>query len=399
MSTLVTQPIGRTLLISLSGRDRPGVSSALFSALSRFSIAVIDVEQVTIRGRLVLGTLVTAPSADQELELRDVVGDVAKSFDLECQIQAAQGESDVAGTAAHVTIIGDPLTPGAVAAIATAISACGANIDRISRMASRPVTAIEMEVSGADPTSLQGELALQAVEHRVDIAVQRGGLARRAKRLIVMDVDSTLIENEVIDLLARHAGVEDEVSTITAKAMRGEIDFEASLRSRVALLKGLSSDVFATVQGELVLTPGARTLIATLKRLDHRVGVVSGGFLEVIEPLLVSLGIDFVRANSLEVSDGQLTGGLVGQIVDRAGKAAALRDFADQAGVALDQCVAIGDGANDLDMLELAGLGIAFNAKQVVRDQADTSFTHPYLDSVLYLLGISQNEFRDLTTT
>jgi phosphoserine phosphatase len=386
----------RTLLISLSGRDRPGVSSALFSALDQFHIAVIDVEQVTIRGRLVLGTLISAPDATQELELRDAVANVAASFDLECQVQASQGPSATVGTAAHVTIIGNPLTPGAIAAIATAIAGCGANIDRISRMASRPVTAIEMEVSGADPATLQGALAYQAVEHRVDIAVQRGGLARRAKRLIVMDVDSTLIENEVIDLLARQAGVEEEVAAITEQAMLGELDFAQSLQARVRLLKGLSTDVFAEVQAQLVLTPGARTLISTLQRLDHRIGVVSGGFIEVIKPLVDSLGIDFVRANSLAAENGRLTGQLLGDIVDRPGKATALREFAALAGVHLEQCVAIGDGANDLDMLELAGLGIAFNAKQIVRDRADTSFTHRYLDSVLYLLGISQSEFLDL---
>jgi phosphoserine phosphatase len=386
---------GRSLLVSLTGRDRPGVSSALFRTLADFDVAVLDVEQVTIRGRLVLGALLTCPPSDQEVVLRDAVADLASELGLDCEIHASSGDHQVSASTAHVTIIGAPLAPHAMAEVATTLARQGANIDRIARMAAWPVTAIEMDVSGSTPGELQVALAETAVRTGVDIAVQRGGLARRAKRLIVMDVDSTLIQNEVIDLLAGYAGVEDQVAAITGRAMNGEIDFAEALTERVALLAGLSETALATAREALVLTPGARTLVRTLHRLDHRVGVVSGGFIEVIAPLVEELGIDFVRANSLEVEDGRLTGRLIGPIIDRAGKAQALAQFAEQAGVSLEQCVAIGDGANDLDMIESAGLGIAFNAKQIVRDHADTAFTLPYLDSVLYLLGIAREEFDD----
>jgi phosphoserine phosphatase len=254
------------------------------------------------------------------------------------------------------------------------------------------VTCIEMDVSGADPASLRTELSHEAAQQQVDVAVQRGGLQRRAMRLIVMDVDSTLIRDEVIDLLAARAGCAEEVAKVTEATMRGELDFEASLRERVALLAGLSEDVLDDVRRQLRLTPGARTLIRTLKRLGYRCGIVSGGFTQIIDPLAAELGIDYVAANVLDIADGKLTGRLRGPVVDRPGKASALRRFAARAGVPLTQTVAVGDGANDLDMIAQAGLGIAFNAKPVVRDAADTALTLPYLDTVLYLLGISSDE-------
>ncbi|HEY6309607.1 MAG TPA: phosphoserine phosphatase SerB, partial [Streptosporangiaceae bacterium] len=219
-----------------------------------------------------------------------------------------------------------------------------------------------------------------------------GGLHRRALRLIVMDVDSTLIRDEVIDLLAERAGCADEVAKVTAAAMRGELDFAASLRERVSLLAGLDASVLDEVRGSLRLTAGARTLIGTLSRLGYKFGIVSGGFLQVIVPLAASLGIDYVAANSLEVAGGKLTGQVSGPVIDRAAKADALRRFAADAGVPLSQTVAVGDGANDLDMIAAAGLGIAFNAKPVVRDAADTSLSVPYLDAILYLLGISSDD-------
>ena len=210
-----------------------------------------------------------------------------------------------------------------------------------------------------------------------------------------MDVDSTLIQQEVIELLAAKAGVLPEVADITASAMRGELDFAESLVARVWLLKGLPETVLHEVRGEISLTPGARTLIQTLKKLGHSVAVVSGGFTEVIEPLIRELGISHYRANTLEVKDGYLTGKVLGKIVDRAGKATALRDFAEIEGVDLAQTVAIGDGANDLDMIATAGLGIAFNAKPAVKAAADSSVSAPYLDSVLYLLGITREEVEE----
>jgi len=292
----------------------------------------------------------------------------------------------------HVTVLGMPLQPAAIAGIAGRIAAAGANIDRIERLAHDPVTCIEMSVSGANPQTLRAALAAEAALQQVDVAVERAGLHRRAKRLIVMDVDSTLIQAEVIELLARHAGVEEEVAKVTEAAMRGEQDFASSLRERVALLEGLPEEVFEEVRKEVVLTPGARTLVRTLKRLDYRFALVSGGFTQITDHLAAELGIDYCAANTLEVVDGRLTGRLVGEIIDRPGKARALVRFAEQAGVPLSQTIAIGDGANDLDMLAAAGMGIAFNAKPIVRKAADTAVNVPYLDAILYLLGISREE-------
>jgi phosphoserine phosphatase len=221
--------------------------------------------------------------------------------------------------------------------------------------------------------------------------VQRGGLYRRAMRLIVMDVDSTLIQDEVIDLLAARAGCAAEVAKVTESAMRGELDFAASLRERTALLAGLDASVLESVRSGLQLTPGARTLIRTLKRLGYKCGIVSGGFTAVIEPLAASLGIDYVAANRLEVADGKLTGRVLDPIIDREAKTEALRTFARAAGVPLSQTVAVGDGANDLGMIGAAGLGVAFNAKPMVQDAADTALNVPYLDTILYLLGISRD--------
>jgi phosphoserine phosphatase len=287
------------------------------------------------------------------------------------------------------------LKPAALADIASAIAGVSGNIERIQRTASYPVTAIECVVSGAPTGTLKSALTPLASQHSVDIAVSPGGLMRWAKKLVLMDVDSTLISQEVIELLGAKAGVQSQVKEITDRAMAGEIDFEASLRERVALLKGLPVSVIDEVRKEISLTPGAKTLVSTLQKLGHTVAVVSGGFINVIEPLLTSLNITLFRANTLEIKDGVLTGQLDGPIIDRAAKATALRDFAIIEHVELEQTVAIGDGANDLDMIALAGLGIAFNAKPAVRAAADSALSAPYLDSVLYLLGITREDVEE----
>ena len=207
-----------------------------------------------------------------------------------------------------------------------------------------------------------------------------------------MDVDSTLVQGEVIEMLAGHSGREAEVAAVTERAMRGDLDFAASLHARVACLAGLPESVLDDVRAQVQLTPGARTLVRTLRRLGFTVALVSGGFLEVVRPIAAELGIAHVEANRLEVLDGRLTGRVLGDVVDRAGKAAALRRFAASEGLPLSRTIAIGDGANDLDMLNAAGLGIAYNAKPLVRDAADTAVNVPYLDTILYLLGISREE-------
>jgi phosphoserine phosphatase len=392
----------RTLLITLTGPDRPGVTSRLFSVLAGFPVIVADVEQVVIRGRLTLGVLVAyagePPTGTGGTlgALWTAVERTAEDLGLHVELSTGSDPKERRRRGRlHITVLGAPLQPAAMAGIAGRIAAAGANIDRIERLSNYPVTCIELAVSGADPDTLRAELTIEAHTQQVDVAVQRTGLHRRAKRLIVMDVDSTLIQGEVIELLAAHAGCLEEVARVTEEAMRGELDFAESLRRRVALLKGLREDVFEKVREEVVLTPGARTLVRTLKRLDYRFAIVSGGFTQLTDALVEDLGIDYSAANTLEVVDGVLTGRVIGEIVDRPGKARALERFAHEAGIPISQTVAIGDGANDLDMIAKAGLGIAFNAKPVVRRAADAAVNVPYLDSILYLLGIPRAEVED----
>jgi phosphoserine phosphatase len=382
-----------TLLVTLTGRDRPGVTSRLFTALSGHELTVVDVEQVVIRGRLVLGVLLSCAGAPDLTAIHEQIRSLAADTGLDAEITMGSGEplQRVRGRL-HITVLGRPLLPSAVAAIAGRIAASGANIDRIGRLANRPVTCIEFEVSGADPIGLRTLLARESAGLGVDVAVQRAGLHRRAMRLVVMDVDSTLLQDEVIDLVAARAGCGDQVREVTAAAMRGDLDFAESLRQRVAVLAGLDASVIDDVLGSLRLAPGARTLIRTLKRLGYRCGVVSGGFTQATDWLMMELGLDFAEANTLEIANGRLTGRIIGEVVDRAGKERALRHFAAAAGVPLSQTVAVGDGANDLDMISAAGLGIAFNAKPAVRDAADTSLSVPHLDAILYLLGISRDD-------
>jgi phosphoserine phosphatase len=384
-----------TLLLTVSGKDRPGVTSAMFETLKRAGVEVLDIEQIVLRRRLILGILVSAPRDWKKL--RDAVE--ATADELGMQVEVDRGSGDNRGRRegrSHVTLIGAPLKAAAMAAVAGRIADCGANIDRIERMARYPVTAIDLHVSGADPDRLRALLSAEAAAQGVDLAVQPASLLRRAMRLIVIDVDSTLIQGEVIELLAAHGEHRDEVAAVTGQAMRGELDFEQSLRRRVALLAGIPASALDAVYDELVLAPGARTLVRILRRLGYRFALVSGGFSQVTDRLAADLGIHYARANELEVVDGVITGRIVGDVVDRAGKAALLRYFAEEVGVPLESVVAIGDGANDLDMLEIAGLGIAYNAKALVREAADTAVNVPYLDSILYLLGITREEVEAL---
>jgi phosphoserine phosphatase len=272
--------------------------------------------------------------------------------------------------------------------VADAVAGTGGNIDRIVRLATQPVVAYDYVVIAGDADAMRRALVQVAQDHNVDIAVQVNGLERRAKRLVVMDVDSTLIRDEVIELLADEAGCNDEVAAITARAMAGELDFEGSLRQRVRLLKGLDTAAIERARRRIRLTPGARTFVSTLKRLGFAVAVVSGGFTVFTDRLRTDLSLDHAYANTLELVDGVVTGEVVGPIVDRAGKARLLSQIAAAEHVPLSQTVAVGDGANDLDMLAAAGLGIAFNAKPVVRQQADTTVSVPYLDAILFMLGI-----------
>ncbi|GAB2453234.1 phosphoserine phosphatase SerB [Nocardioides hungaricus] len=380
-----------TLLITLSGKDRPGVTSAVFTALSSTGIEVLDIEQIVLRGRLILGVLITAPRNVRRVT--EAVHATGARLGMHVEVEGGVGDNKSRGSGrSHVTVIGAPLGATAMAAVAGRIADAGANIDRIERMARYPVTAIDLHVSGVDTDVLRPLLAAEAVKQSIDVAVQPATLLRRGTRLIVMDVDSTLIQGEVIEMLAAHAGYQAEVAAITEAAMRGEVDFEESLRSRVALLAGVPTSALDEVYDAIVLAPGARTMVRTLRRLGYRFAIVSGGFSQITDRLAADLGIHFSRANELEVVDGRLTGRIVGAVVDRAGKAAALREFAAEIGVPEAAVIAIGDGANDLDMLNAAGLGVAYNAKPLVRDAADTAVSVPYLDTIMYLLGISREE-------
>ncbi|QIS21848.1 phosphoserine phosphatase SerB [Nocardia terpenica] len=384
-----------TVLITVTGPDKPGVTSVLLTALSRNGVSLLDVEQVVIRGRLTLGVLVTCPSDPEGLQdqLEDAMATVGMQVDVEI------GANSVAGArvSTHaVVVLGNPVTARAFSAIARKLAEQDVNIDSIRGIADYPVTGLELMVTApgteAAETRLRTALSVIAAKENIDVAVERAGLARRAKRLIVFDVDSTLIQGEVIEMLAAHAGVEDEVRRVTEAAMRGELDFAESLRQRVATLAGLDEAVIEEVAEAIELTAGARTTIRTLRRLGFRCGVVSGGFRQVIEPLAHELELDFVQANTLEVVDGRLTGKVIGEIVDRPAKAVALRRFAAETGVPMDQTVAVGDGANDIDMLNAAGLGIAFNAKPALREVADAALSHPFLDAVLFILGVTRDE-------
>lgn len=383
-------------VVILSGMDRPGITQALFEQLAALEIrhAISDMEQVVIHGHLILTLALEIAPENRESVLTSLAEySVSRGLELRAQEGDHQSiERSASDSTVHITVMGRQLSARPLGRVAAIVSAAGGNIERIFRIAHYPVTAIELLVSNVAVDAIKTSLAEVANSTEVDIGVQAGGLQRRAKKLVVLDVDSTLIQQEVIELLANHAGVGERVKEITDRAMNGEIDFKQALQERVGLLAGLPISIIDQVRSEITLTPGARTLIRTLKKLHHKVGIVSGGFAEVITPIAQELGIDFIAANHLEISDGKLTGKTKGQIVDRAGKAEALRQFAQLADVDLADTVAIGDGANDLDMIALAGLGIAFNAKPVVRASADTSVNTPYLDSVLYLLGIPLNE-------
>lgn len=384
------------MLITVTGVDQPGVTSALFEVLSRHGVELLNVEQVVIRGRLTLGVLLSCPPevADGPA-LRQDVESAVRAKGLDVSIEPSDDVPIIRDPSTHtIFVLGRPITARAFGAVAREAAALGVNIDLIRGVSDYPVTGLELRVSvpaGADG-ALRNTLSRVAGDERVDIAVEGYSLERRAKRLIVFDVDSTLVQGEVIEMLAARAGAQGAVAAITEAAMRGELDFAESLEQRVATLKGLPATVIDEVAAQLELMPGARTTLRTLRRLGFRCGVVSGGFRRIIEPLADELALDYVAANELEIVDGTLTGRVVGPIIDRAGKAEALREFAARAGVPMEQTVAVGDGANDIDMLAAAGLGVAFNAKPALREVADASLSHPYLDTVLFLLGVTRSE-------
>ncbi len=378
-----------TILVRISGPDQPGITAGLMDVLGIADAQIQDIEQILIRGRLSLSLVITIPEGKDLLKELLLFGweyAVDVDFDVVEESSARRHQGLI------VTLIAPHVHPNEFGAVASVISAHHGNIDRIVRLAKYPVMAYELVVSGTDLEPIRAALLTVAKDLVCDLAVHREGLGRRAARLVVLDVDSTLIADEVIELIAEEVGCLDEVAAITERAMRGEIDFADSLRERVALLAGLDATRLEAVRDRVMLTPGARTFIRTLKRLGYRTAIVSGGFTAITDVLAADLGIDHAHANELEIIDGVLTGRVVGDIVDRAAKADFVRHIAALEGIPLDQVVAVGDGANDLDMLSTAGLGIAFNAKPIVAERADTSVNVPYLDAVLFVLGISRDE-------
>ena len=380
-----------TLAASISGADHPGQLDRLMAAIADSGAEILDLEQTVVRGRLSIGLLL-AVAPELADPLQDRLAGTCARLGLTVTVSEGVGDNPPRHNRSIVTILGRPLLASHLAATTHVIAGLGGNIDRSRRLSRTPLTTVELWVSGVDAAELRPALAPVAASAGFDVAVSPAGLGRLGRRLIVMDVDSTLIRDEVIDLIAAHAGRQSEVAVITERAMRGELDFAASLRQRAATLAGLPLGVLDEVRAAVRLTPGARTLVATLRDLGLSIGVVSGGFIEVVGPLAAELGITYARANRLEVAGGRLTGRIAGPIVDRAAKAATLREWAAAEGLPLARTIAIGDGANDLDMLAAAGLGIAFNAKPAVRASADTSLNVPYLDAVLFLLGLTREE-------
>lgn len=380
-----------TGLILVSGQDGPGITEKLMTTLAQFSVKILDIEQLIIRDRLLLTVLITLDEAHSEAIQEDLnilqteIGlDIAVDF---VQHKLTQGNSETL----RVVIVGENINPAGLASVAGEIALLGGNITSIKRTATNPLLAIELDLTIPNHSlkQVQGELAKIAIENKIDLAVEPGGVTRSSKRLVMLDMDSTLIEQEVIDLLGRHSQQADEITQITKKAMAGEMDFQEALISRVNLLAGIDESVIKKVRDQISLTKGAQMLIQELHKIGHKVGVVSGGFIDVIEPILKSLEVDYYVANKLEISNGVLTGRIIGPIVDSHAKKKALEDFATREKVSMNQTVAIGDGANDLEMIKAAGLGIAFNAKPKVVAAADTTLSTKDLAAVLPLMGIN----------
>ena len=396
MDDPTARPVVPTLLLRVSGPDHPGITADLMTVLELSGAEVQDVEQVLVRGHLTLAVALADPG-DGGGDLRSLLDHFGQHRGLSVTlVTASVAPSRPARSSDAITVLGHeletPLSPAELGAVAGGINAAGGNIDRIVRLARYPVYAYEFRATGADRSVLAKHLGEAAAIHRLDVALQPAGLERRAKRLVVLDVDSTLIQDEVVELLAAQAGCLDEVREITERAMAGELDFETALRERVRRLAGLDAAALDRARDAMRLTPGARTFVRTLKRLGYTIGIVSGGFTHFTDGLAGELGLDHAEANELGILDGVLTGEVLGPVVDRARKAELLRLFAALEGVPLSQTVAVGDGANDVDMLTAAGLGIAFNAKPLVQEAADTTVNVPYLDAVLFVLGVTRDE-------
>ena len=389
------------VLVTVTGPDRTGVTATLTGILSQQGATLHDIEQVVVQGQLTLCLLIGVP------ETRDVLKELlfaAKQLEMELDFKPvpadkAAPEPPPEGRRYVITAIGPTLGAAHLHAIATVLAAEGANIEKIGRLSENTLASVEIHAllpPNKDSEPLKRALLQVATSTGFDVSLQPESLFRRSKRLIVLDMDSTLIRIEVIDELARAAGVGPEVSRITERAMQGEMDYDESLRQRVALLAGLDVKVLDQIASDLPLTEGAETMVRVLKRLGYKIAVISGGFSRAAEALKRRLELDYAYSNNLEVVGGKLTGRVVGPIVNGQRKAELLETIAQAEGVLLDQVIAVGDGANDALMLERAGLGIAFHAKAKLRERADTSISGAGLDAILYLLGLSARELQEV---
>lgn len=386
------------VMITVSGPDRPGITSRLTGILDQMGAHLLDIEQVVVRGQLSLGMLIGIK------EDRGVLKELlfaAKELGVGLDFTPLENPP-VRELHPHaryvVTAIGPALGAAELHSLSATLAEHRGNIAKIAQLSSGDLKSVEIQVDMSDESQaspLQEALLRLSMKSSFDIALQREGLFRRSKRLVVMDMDSTLIPIEVIDELARAHGVAGQVAAVTERAMAGDMDYDESLRQRLRLLEGLEVSVLERLAKELPLTDGAERLIFVLKRLGYRTAVISGGFSIAAESLKARLGIDYAYSNTLEIKDGKLTGRVVGPIVNGVRKAELLETIARAEGVLLDQVIAVGDGANDLPMLEKAGLGIAFRAKPKLREAADTSISGG-LDSILFLLGISAEELEEV---
>ncbi len=384
-----------SLLLTITGPDHPGITAALMGQVHRASASVVDLEQIVVRSQLTL--CVVLRGADDSL--LDALGTLVLEHGLEMTSRVVAEETASTGEHWVVTLLADQIGAAHVADVAAVLASANANIQRILPLSDTVLSCVEIVAvfaPGSDADAIRRQLLSVSTRHGCDVALQREGLYRRAKRLVVMDMDSTLIRIEVIDELARMHGVVGEVSKITEAAMEGRLDFDESLRRRVSLLQGLDERVLGELAAKLPLTDGAEVLVRVLKRLGYRVAVISGGFSFAADALKARLGLDYAHANTLEVEGGKLTGRVLGTIVNAQRKAELLEEIASKEGVLLEQVIAVGDGANDLLMLERAGLGIAFRAKKKLRDAASASISAGGLDAILSLLGLSAQDLRQL---
>jgi phosphoserine phosphatase len=397
------------LLINVSGQDKPGVTSVVTGVLSRFDVTVLDIGQAVIHDQLNLGILAAVPqSDDSETMINDIQSNLIE-LDMQAQFLPISDERyqswvEQQGKSRYiVTLLARKINSEHLAAVTTVTSDFGLNIDKIVRLSGRIKldeteklgrACVEFSVRGEPENALQLKNALLELSSKydIDVAYQEDSIFRRNRRLVVFDMDSTLIDAEVIDELAIEAGVGEQVAAITEAAMQGEIDFKQSFTQRMALLKGLDVSVLQSVAERLRLNEGAEHLISTLKKLGYKTAIVSGGFTFFGEYLQQRLGVDYVYANQLDIKDGLVTGQVSGDIIDGQRKAELLREIADKEGLKLQQVIAVGDGANDLPMLGIAGLGIAFRAKPLVKASAEQSISNLGLDGILYLLGYSDKD-------